>query len=182
MTERLARSVETLAWPAMLVADDQRRVQVRFPDFPEALTDGADDAEALAEAADCLAEAVAARIADEEDLPAPSPLRRGMHPIPLPPLLAYKAALFSAMRRDRVSKSELARKLKVDEKDVRRLIDPKYRGSKVERLHAALAACGITTQISLVVPGRQGRVLGTAKKHGRGAIKPASAAATRRAG
>ena len=101
-------SVETLAWPAMLVADDQRRVQVRFP-VSRGSTDGADDAEALAEAADCLAEAVAARIADEEDLPAPSPLRRGMHPIPLPPLLAYKAALFSAMRRDRVSKSELAR-------------------------------------------------------------------------
>ena len=96
----MAQSEETtLAWPASLVRDNEGRVQVRFPDFPEALTDGTDEAEALREAADCLAEAVAARIADGEDLPAPSRLRRGMHAVPLPPALAYKAALFSAMRR-----------------------------------------------------------------------------------
>jgi antitoxin HicB len=182
MKQRLAHSVETLAWPARLVADDQRRVQVRFPDFREALTDGADDAEALAEAADCLAEAVAARIADGEDLPPPSLLRRGMHPIPLPPLLAYKAALFSAMRRDGVSKSALARRLGIDEKDVRRLIDPKYRGSKIERLHAALMACGISAQISLVDYGRRERVLGAANRHRRRGIKRASTMATRRVG
>jgi antitoxin HicB len=105
-----------------------------------------------------------------------------MHPIPLPPLLAYKAALFSAMRRDGVSKSALARRLGIDEKDVRRLIDPKYRGTKVERLHAALTACGISTQISLVDYGRRERVLGAATGHRRGAIKRASTMATRRAG
>ncbi len=136
----MARSGEvTLAWPAMLVRDDDGRVQVRFRDFPEALTDGADEAEA----ADCLAEAVAARIADGEDIPAPSPVGRGMHAVPLEPVLAYKAALYSALRRDGVSKSELARRLGVYEKDVRRLVDPRYRGAKVERLHAALAACGV---------------------------------------
>ena len=155
----MARSTETtLAWPARLVVDDEGRVQVRFPDFPEALTDGADQAEALAEAADCLAEAVAARIADGEDLPAPSRLRRGMHAVPLPPVLAYKAALFSAMRQGGVSKSALARRLEMDEKEVRRLLDPRYRGSKVERLHAALAACGVAAQITLVDTARGDRL------------------------
>ena len=96
----MARAETTLAWPAKLISDDEGRVRVRFPDFPEALTDGADEAEALAEAADCLAEAVAARIADREDLPAPSPVRRGLYVVPLQPVLAYKAALFTAMRRD----------------------------------------------------------------------------------
>lgn len=165
----MAHSVETtLAWPAMLISDDEGRVQVRFPDFPEALTDGANEAEAMREAADCLAEAVAARITDREDLPAPSPLRRGMHAVVLPPVLAYKAALFSAMRRDGVSKSELARRLKLDEKDVRRLVDPRYRGSKVERLHAALAACGIAAQITLVDTARGERLLGSAPRPGGG--------------
>ena len=93
-----------------------------------------DEWEALAEAADCLAEAVAARITDGEDIPAPTRLRRGMLRFPLSPVLAYKAALYSVMRRDGISKSELARRLGVDEKDVRRLVDPRYRGSKVERL------------------------------------------------
>lgn len=147
----MTRSGETtLVWPATLVPDDEGRVQVRFPDFPEALTDGADLTEALAEAADCLAEAVAARIADGEDLPAPSAMRGSMHAIPLPPLLAYKAALFDTMRRYGISKSDLARRLGVVEKDVRRLVDPRYRGSKVERLHAALAACGVAAQITLI--------------------------------
>ena len=179
----MARSAETtLAWPASLVEDDEGRVQVRFPDFPEALTDGAHAFEALAEAADCLAEAVAARVADGEDLPAPSPLRRGMHAIPLPPVLAYKAALYSAMRRDRISKSELARRLKVDEKDVRRLVDPRYRSSKIERLHAALAACGIAAQITVIDTARRERLLAAAARPGRRIIRPAPTVAARRTG
>jgi antitoxin HicB len=179
----MAQSAEmTLAWPASLVRDDEGRVQVRFPDFPEALTDGTDGTEALREAVDCLAEAVAARVADEEDLPAPSPLRRGMHAVPLPPALAYKAALFSAMRRDAITKSELARRLQVDEKEVRRLVDPRYRGSKIDRLHAALAACGIRAQITLIDTARRERLLGPARRPGRGTIRPAPAVATRRAG
>ena len=147
----MARTEGTvLAWPATLMRDDEGRVQVRFPDFPEALTDAADEWEALAEAADCLAEAVAARIADGEDIPAPGPIAPRHACCASFALLAYKAALFSAMRRDGISKSELARRLCVDEKDVRRLIDPRYRGSKVERLHAALAACGVGAQLTLV--------------------------------
>jgi antitoxin HicB len=181
MSEMRTRSAETLAWPATLVADENGRIQVRFQDFPEALTDGADETEALAEAADCLAEAVAARVADGEDLPAPSATRRGTHAIPLPPLLAYKAALFSALRRDDVSKSELARRLGIDEKNVRRLLDPRYQGSKVERLHAALAACGVAAQITLVQSSCRERLLGVAPRHRRRPIEP-GARATRRAG
>jgi antitoxin HicB len=183
MRKRIAQSAETtLAWPASLVQDDEGRVQVRFPDFPEALTDGTDESEALREASDCLAEAVAARITDGEDLPAPSPLRRGMHAVPLPPVLAYKAALFAAMRREAIKKSELARKLEVDEKEVRRLVDPRYRGSKIERLHAALAACGIAAQITLVDTARRQRLFGAAARPGRGIMRPAPAVATRRVG
>lgn len=169
MGDKMAGSTQTtLAWPALLVADNEGRVQVRFSDFPEALTDGADEDEALAEAADCLAEAVASRLADGEDLPAPTPMRRGMHAVPLPPLLAYKAALYSAMRRDGVSKSGLARRLGIDEKDVRRLLDPKYRGSKVERLHAALAACGVAVHLTLVDTNRGEHLLGAPAKPRRG--------------
>jgi antitoxin HicB len=179
----MTRSAETvLAWPAMLVGDGDGRVQVRFPDFPEALTDGAGEREALAEAADCLAETVAARIADAEDIPAPGPLRRGMHVVALPPVLAYKAALFSTMRRDRISKSELARRLGVDEKDVRRLLDPRYRGSKADRLHAALAACGVIAQIQLVGQAPGHPVLGPATRPARPPRRPSAALATRRAG
>ena len=57
----MARRVR-LAYPAELSTDRDGRVLVQFPDIPEALTDGADRAEALREAKDCLEEAVAGYI------------------------------------------------------------------------------------------------------------------------
>jgi antitoxin HicB len=105
-----------------------------------------------------------------------------MHPIPLPPLLAYKAALYGVMRRDRISKSELSRRLGIDEKDVRRLVDPSYRGSKVERLHQALAACRVATRLTLVDIADRDRGLGGSAQTGRAAIERAPAAGKRRVG
>jgi antitoxin HicB len=63
-------------FPARLELDEEGRLVVHFPDLPEALTDGGDEAEALAEAADCLSEALAGRINRGEDIPAPSRLCR----------------------------------------------------------------------------------------------------------
>ena len=39
-------------FPARLEPDEEGRLVVHFPDLPEALTDGANEAQALAEAAD----------------------------------------------------------------------------------------------------------------------------------
>jgi hypothetical protein len=44
-------------FPARLEPDEEGRLVVHFPDLPDALTDCADEAEALAEAVDCLSEA-----------------------------------------------------------------------------------------------------------------------------
>jgi antitoxin HicB len=64
-------------FPARLAPDEEGRLVVHFPDLPEALTDGANEVEALAEAADCLSEALAGRINRGEDIPSPSRSRRG---------------------------------------------------------------------------------------------------------
>jgi antitoxin HicB len=66
---------------------------VHFPGLPEALTDGADEAEELAEAADCLSEALAGRIVDGEEIPTPTPLDPGQHLVSPDPTIALKAAL-----------------------------------------------------------------------------------------
>jgi antitoxin HicB len=58
-------------YPARLEADEDGRLVVHFADLPEALTDGADQAEALAEASDCLSEALAGRIHRQEQIPIP---------------------------------------------------------------------------------------------------------------
>jgi antitoxin HicB len=58
-------------YPAWIKRDEDGRYQVRFPDLPDALTDGADLMEAITEAPDCLSAALATRIIHGEEIPEP---------------------------------------------------------------------------------------------------------------
>ena len=59
-----------------------------------------------------------------------------------------KAALFVAMREAGISKMQLAKQLGVDEKEVRRLLDPHY-GSKLPRIAEAIGVLGQRLVIGL---------------------------------
>jgi antitoxin HicB len=135
-------------FPARLQPDDEGRLVVHFPDLPEALTDGADEAEALAEAADCLSEALAGRINRGEDIPPPSRLRRGQHWVAPEPTIALKAALYSALRTQRMTVADLARRLDIDARKAARLIDPRA-ASRLNDLEVALSALGYAIAIEL---------------------------------
>ncbi len=112
----------TATYPAdVLPEDNGKGFHVRFPDLPEALTGGDDLNDTLAQAADCLAEAVAGRISRGDRIPAPSKPKRGQHVIGVPLYLAPKLALYLTV--------------------VRRMLDPKH-DTKPERIQAALAALG----------------------------------------
>ena len=67
----------TFAYPAAFSRDEHGRSLVRFPNFPNAHTDGADAAEAMEEAIDCLGSSIAFAMADKADVPKPSRLKRG---------------------------------------------------------------------------------------------------------
>ena len=68
------------SYPAELHAEENGGgFWVSFRDLGEALTGGASVAEALEQAADCLAEAIAGRIARGDEIPTASPLRDGQH-------------------------------------------------------------------------------------------------------
>ncbi|MFZ5789437.1 MAG: type II toxin-antitoxin system HicB family antitoxin [Pseudomonadota bacterium] len=148
------------AYPAKLSRDRAGRYLVHFRDLPEALTDGATEAEALTEAADCLSEALMSRIADREEIPAPSTIKRGEHRVAPEPTVALKAALYKVAKESKVSAAELARRLKVDHKEARRLLDPRHR-SKLPRLTAALQALGYNTAIVVHDASRRDRILPT---------------------
>ena len=135
-------------FPARLQPDEEGRLVVHFPDLPEALTDGADEAEALAEAADCLSEALAGRINRGEDIPPPSRLRRGRHWVAPEPTIALKAALYSALRTRRMTVADLARRLDIDARKAARLIDPRA-ASRLNDLKVALSALGYAIAIEL---------------------------------
>ncbi len=114
-------------------------VLVSFPDLPEALTEGDDLADAQEQAADCLGEAIAGRIVRGEDFPPPRAAARGMAPVVVPPVIAAKAALYLAVREAGISRVALARRLGIQEKDVRRMLDPTA-PTKFPRLLEALSA------------------------------------------
>jgi antitoxin HicB len=146
------RSISASALPCSktdaLKSDEEGRLVVHFPDLPEALTDGADEAEALAEAADCLSEALAGRINRGEDIPPPSRLRRGRHWVAPEPTIALKAALYSALRTRRMTVADLARRLDIDARKAARLIDPRA-ASRLNDLEVALSALGYAIAIEL---------------------------------
>lgn len=87
----------TASYPAsFLPEEDGSGFHVRFPDLPEALTGGDDLEDTLAQAADCLAEAIAGRIARGDEIPPPSKAKRGQRLIGVPLYLAPKLALYLA--------------------------------------------------------------------------------------
>ncbi|BAZ95180.1 uncharacterized protein FOKN1_2820 [Thiohalobacter thiocyanaticus] len=138
----MAKSQLQFAYPMLVTEDDAGRLLARFPDFPEALTDAPDLETLLEEATDCLDEAVAARIAEGMPLPHPAQAVKGrVHWIMLPAQTAAKAALYAALRDSGLSKSGLARRLGCDEKEVRRMLDPRH-ATRLPRIEAALDALG----------------------------------------
>lgn len=131
----------TFAYPASFSRDEEGRLLVGFPDFPTAHTDGADAAEAMEEAIDCLGSAIAFLMADKSEVPKPSRLKRGQRLVPVPLWIVTKLALYWAIRELGISQSELARRLNVRETVVRRMLDPTH-DTKAEKLQAALEILG----------------------------------------
>lgn len=139
-------------YPACLSRDEDGYVLVEFPDFPFAATNGGDEREALAMASDCLEEALAYHISDGLPIPTPSRATHGpgvwMATVAPGPVIAAKAALYQAVRDAGITKVALAKRLGVDEKDVRRMLDPKY-ATKIPALDRALTALGKRLEITV---------------------------------
>jgi antitoxin HicB len=112
-------------YPAFLQRVSDSEVIVAFRDLPECRTSGQDVLEAVSEAQDALAEAIAGRIDDEEEIPEPSVRRSGEYNVAVPTELAAKAALAIACRRSGQSLAALADALGIDQQALSQLIDPR---------------------------------------------------------
>jgi antitoxin HicB len=71
--------------------------------------------------------------------PPSTKVRRGEHLVSPPADTVAKAALYIAMTEAGITNVELAKRLGIDEKAVRRLLDP-HDGSKLPRIAQAIAA------------------------------------------
>lgn len=117
-------------------------------DLPEAITQGDSLDEAMTQAEGALQAAIEGRIEDGLAIPAPSRPKRGERIVATPITIALKAAVHVAMSEQHVSKSELARRMRVHEKEARRMLDPKH-PTKVPTLENALAALGLRAEIAV---------------------------------
>ena len=140
-------------YPAVPMAEPEGGTTVVFRDMPEAITYGANDVEARAMASEVLELAVAERMERGEEVPASSAAKPGDILVRLRPLLAAKAALHNALRRNQVTKSELARRLAVDEAVIRRMLQPS-RATRIDNLAGALEALGATLQVGVTTESR----------------------------
>ena len=136
----MGHTVESYSDPVVLEPDDNDTILVTVPDFPEAITFGEDEADALRHAAEVIEGAIEGRILDNKDITPPSP-RRGRHTVTLPVLIADKVALYRTMRQTGVRKAELARRLGWHRPRVARLLDIND-SSRIDHLERALAVLG----------------------------------------
>ncbi|MGJ5816659.1 type II toxin-antitoxin system HicB family antitoxin [Paludibaculum fermentans] len=128
-------------YPAKFTTGSDGRVLVEFVDLARVATDGKDDREAMEEAMDALGSDLSIRLSRREEIPTPSAPKRKQRLVPVPLWLAPKLALYLAMREQNVSNSELARRLGLHERVIRRMLDPEH-ATKAEKIQAALAVLG----------------------------------------
>jgi len=112
---------------------------VTFPDVPEAITEGVGRADALLQAADALGLALLAYL--RQGRPLPRPAVKDGERVTVAAEVAAKLAVLEAFAEAGISKSELARRIGRDEREVRRILDPMH-ATKLPSLAEALAALG----------------------------------------
>ena len=128
-------------YPCVLSPEEGGGFYVTFPDVPGALTSGKDRAEALAMAEDALKAALAGYVQERWDIPVPSAVVHGQELVAVSPVMAAKLALYTAIRRQGITKTALANCLGLSESAVRKLVDPDHR-SHISNVEAALRAVG----------------------------------------
>lgn len=135
-----------LSYPAIIEPDGAGYL-VRFPDIPEALTQGDTREEAIAMAADALLTAMDFYVEDRRPVPQPSKLKKGQVAVALPASVAAKVMVLNAMIRADVTPAELARRMRISPQVVTRIVDLGH-ATKIDTLDAALHAVGCRLELT----------------------------------
>jgi antitoxin HicB len=133
--------MRSYAYRAQFERGARRGYVVSFADVPEAITQGSDMADARTMAEEALGLVLLAYLERGLPLPKPRAKSRGLVEIAVAPGVAAKLAVLEAFKAAGISKSELARRIGKNEKEVRRILDPKH-ATKLPALTAALRALG----------------------------------------
>lgn len=135
-------------FPAHFQHQEEGGFLVTFRDIPEAITQGDSLDEARLMARDALLTAMDFYFDDKRPVPQPSARRKGEELIRVPLSAAAKVYLLNEMIEQRVTPSDLARRLGTTPQEVNRLTDL-HHTSKIDRVAQAVAALGKTMELSI---------------------------------
>jgi antitoxin HicB len=128
-------------YPVTLTPDDNGTLLVTFADVPEAITFGADEGEALLNAADALETGLSFYVDARRPLPRPSKPAKGQKTVRPSALECTKLGVYQAMMDQGMKKSELARRMGWHMPQIDRLFDLRH-ASRLDQLEAAARALG----------------------------------------
>ena len=134
--------MKSYAYRALFEPGDRRGIiVVTFPDVPEVVTQGRNETDARAMAEEALGLALLSYPERGLALPKPRASGKKLVAVGVAPDVAAKLAVLESFVAAGISKTELARRIGKDEKEVRRILDPKH-ATKLPALTAALRALG----------------------------------------
>lgn len=136
-----------LRYPAVFEPDDGGFV-VTFRDIPEAITQGDSLDEARSMAADALLTAMDFYFEDKRPVPVPSKAKKGEELIALPASISAKVLLLNEMIGQKVTPSDLARRLGTSPQVVNRIVDLGH-ATKIDTIAEALEALGKRLEMSV---------------------------------
>lgn len=124
-------------------------IVVTFPDVPEVVTQGRGETDAREMAEEALGLVLLTYLERGMPLPKPRAKGRSLVEIAVAPDVAAKLAVLEAFAAAGISKSELARRIGKDEKEVRRILDPKHT-TRLPALTMVLRALGKRLVVGVV--------------------------------
>jgi len=135
-----------LGYRIKLEPDDNGTFLITCPALPEVTTFGENESDAIHRAVGAIEEAIAARMADGEDVPEGH--QRGPRLVRLPALTVLKVELYRQLRGASITRAELARRLGWKRESVDRLFRLDH-ASRLEQIEAAFAALGQAVSVSV---------------------------------
>lgn len=143
----------SIEFKVKLTPDEDGTLLVTCPALPEVTTFGVNESEALHHASEAIEEALAARMADGEDLD--QALAKGRvvdaaraFTVRLPTQTELKIELYRALRRSGMSRADLMRRLGWKRESVDRLFRLDH-NSRLDQLEAAFRALGRTLDVEV---------------------------------
>jgi antitoxin HicB len=128
-------------YPVIFTRDRNGSVIAEVPDVSGAMTVGKDERQAAERVQDAVVAILTTSVAKRRPIPKPSRAKRGQTTVALPAMIVAKLALYNAVIEHRITQRQLAQKLRMDPRQVRRLLDLDHY-SRLEQVEAALSALG----------------------------------------